>query len=261
MTTKKIFIDAGHGGSDPGAVKYVTESKVNIKVANYMADYLEKTYICSVKKDISANTLPKICGDANRWDADLFISIHFNAGRGDGFEVWVYSKKNEALGEAIEKQVKKIGQNSRGVKIDPELIVLNSTNMKAALVECAFVDNWKDIKDWDENSELKEMGEAIAKGVADYLDLPRKKGKYYTVGETYTLQANVKVRTGASTKYRQKKRSELTAEGRKGSLNQTYAVLKKGERVTCLQTSNDGKWIRIPSGWICGREGDKIYIK
>ena len=240
--------------------KYVKESEVNIKVANYMADYLTENYDCSVKKDISANSLSKICGDANKWDADLFISIHFNAGGGDGFEVFVYNKANKAIGEAIEKQVKAIGQNSRGVKYDPELIVLNSTNMKAALVECAFVDNKKDIQDWDENAELKKMGVAIAKGVADYLDL---QNKYYTVGKTYTLQANMAVRTGAGTSYRWKKRTELTTSGRNSSLNQTYATLKKGTKVTCKEVKKNGDetWIRIPSGWICGRDGNTIYIK
>ena len=36
IMTKKIFLDAGHGGADSGAVKYVKESEVNIKVVNYM---------------------------------------------------------------------------------------------------------------------------------------------------------------------------------------------------------------------------------
>lgn len=78
------------------------------------------------------------------------------------------------------------------------------------------------------------------------------------VGGTYTLRANMKVRTGPGTGYRWKKRSELTTMGRAYSQNQTNAVLKTGTRVTCLQIT--GNWMKIPSGWICIRSGGAVYI-
>ena len=61
------------------------------------------------------------------------------------------------------------------MKYRPDLGVLRLTDMQAVLVECAFVDNKKDIKDWDENAELKKMGIALAKAAADWLNLPAKK--------------------------------------------------------------------------------------
>ena len=262
MATYKIYINRGHSNTDPGAVGYEVERKLAVKVGDYMEACLKANYKCSIKGNPGTmGSLTAIANDANKWGADLVVSIHFNAGGGDGFEALVYGPDRRDLGKAFEKRVIAIGQNSRGIKYRSDLGILRLTNMPAVLVECAFVDNKKDIRDWDENAELKKMGEALAHAAADYLGLPRKKGKYYTVGKTYTLQANMAVRTGAGENYRQKKRSELTPGGKKGSLDQTYAVLKKGERVTCLRTSNDGKWIRIPSGWICGRDGDKIYIK
>jgi len=78
------------------------------------------------------------------------------------------------------------------------------------------------------------------------------------VGGTYTLRANMKVRTGPGTGYRWKKRSELTTMGRAYSQNQTNAVLKTGTRVTCMQII--GNWMKIPSGWICIRSGGAVYI-
>lgn len=78
------------------------------------------------------------------------------------------------------------------------------------------------------------------------------------VGGTYTLRANMKVRTGPGTGYRWKKRSELTAMARAYSQNQTNAVLNSGTRVTCLQIT--GNWMKIPSGWICIRSGGAVYI-
>ena len=81
----------------------------------------------------------------------------------------------------------------------------------------------------------------------------------YKVGKTYTTQVYLRVRTGPSTSYRWKNRSELTSDGKRHAQAGTYAVLKKGTEVTCLQVS--GNWIRIPSGWICCKEGSEIYIR
>ena len=85
----------------------------------------------------------------------------------------------------------------------------------------------------------------------------------YKAGVDYTLQANMKVRTGAGTNYRQKKRSELTADGKAHALSGTYACLKKGTKVTCLKVVKSGSnvWLKIPSGYICAKQGNVIYAK
>lgn len=186
--TKRIYLDAGHGGYDSGAVGYVKESAVNIKVVEYMSHYLQKNYPCEVYKDTTSNdSLVTICNRANKWKADLFVSVHFNAGGGDGYEALVYSAANKKLGECFAKHVKAIGQNLRSpaVKYRPDLIVLNSTNMQAILNECAFVDNKKDIQDWDENAELKKMGEALAMAAAEWLGMTKKPVKTGTVQHTF----------------------------------------------------------------------------
>lgn len=88
-------------------------------------------------------------------------------------------------------------------------------------------------------------------------------GSSYAVGRTYTLLYNVKVRTGAGTSYRQKKLTELTADGRKHAKSGTYAVLLKGTKVTCKKVVISGSdiWLQIPSGWVCAKQGNSIYIK
>ena len=170
--SKKIYIDPGHSSIDPGAVGYVTERDLNENASKYMADYLKANYECEVKVDpITNDSLTVIANTANAWGADLFVSNHFNAGGGNGFEALVYAENRVDLGEVFEKHVIAIGQNSRGVKIRPDLGVLRLTNMPAILNEGAFVDNQKDIKDWDEDHELKNLGEAYAKAAAEYLGL------------------------------------------------------------------------------------------
>ena len=69
----------------------------------------------------------------------------------------------------------------------------------------------------------------------------------------------MKVRTGPGTNYRWKKRSELTADGKKNAQSGTYAVLKKGTKVTVMQVI--GNWVRIPSGYVCAKQGGATYIK
>lgn len=172
---KKIYINAGHSNKDPGAVKFETERKLNVKVAEYMNTYLKENYECETKMSVGTMTkLSDVSKDANNWKADLFVSIHFNAGGGDGYEALVYSEETKALGKVFEKHVKAIGQNSRGVKLRPGLHVLRETDMPAVLNEGAFVDNKKDIADWNDNAELKKMGEAYAKAAAEYLKLSKK---------------------------------------------------------------------------------------
>lgn len=172
---KRIYIDPGHSEKDPGAVGYAVERDLNEKTAKFMNEYLQATYVCETKVDpITTNSTSQVASNANAWKADLLVSIHFNAGGGDGFEALVYSNARKALGLIFEKHVKAIGQNSRGVKLRPDLGVLRLSNMPAVLNEGAFVDNKKDIQDWDEDHELKKLGEAYAKAAAEFLGLEKK---------------------------------------------------------------------------------------
>ena len=173
--SKKIYINPGHSNKDPGAVKYEVERELNVKVSKYQKEYLLANYDCQVRMSSGkVDSLSAISKAANKWGADLFVSNHFNAGGGDGYEALVYSNKSKALGNIFVKHVKAAGQNSRGVKLRPGLAVLRLTNMPAVLNEGAFVDNKKDIRDWNDDAELKKLGEAYAKACAEFLKLPKK---------------------------------------------------------------------------------------
>ena len=172
---KRIYIDPGHSEKDPGAVGYAVERDLNEKTAKFMNEYLQATYVCETKVDpITTNSVSQVAANANAWKADLLVSIHFNAGGGDGYEALIYSNARKALGQIFEKHVKAIGQNSRGVKIRTDLGVLRLSNMPAVLNEGAFVDNKKDIQDWDEDHELKKLGIAYAMAAAEFLGLEKK---------------------------------------------------------------------------------------
>lgn len=180
--SKKIYINPGHSDTDPGAVGYETERKLNVAVSKHMNDYLLENYECETRMNPgSMDRLADICNDANQWGADLFVSNHFNAAGGDGYEAYVYTEKRVEMGKIFAKHVNAVGQNLRsssvapGVKIRSGLAVLRLTDMPAILNECAFVDNMKDIQDWNDDEELKIMGIALAKATAEYLKLEEKK--------------------------------------------------------------------------------------
>lgn len=85
----------------------------------------------------------------------------------------------------------------------------------------------------------------------------------YRVGQVITTQVELNVRKGAGTKYAQKKRSELTADGKKHAKLRMYATLLKGTKATVQEVKKVGSdiWVRIPSGWIAVYYGGKVYAK
>jgi N-acetylmuramoyl-L-alanine amidase len=190
---KKIYINPGHSDRDPGAIGYETERRLNVSVSQHMRDYLLAHYDCEVKMNPGTmGDLATVCAEANKWGAALFVSNHFNAGKGDGYECFVYSEARRPLGQIFEKHVKAAGQNSRGVKVKPAFIVLNSTDMPAILNEGAFVDNKQDIGDWNDDAELQKLGIAYAKAAAEYLKLEKKAAPVAPAApETVTVKMEV----------------------------------------------------------------------
>lgn len=171
----KIYINPGHSNVDPGAVGCETERDLNVRTAKFMNEHLLANYVCETKvTDGKVNSTATVAAEANSWGANLLVSIHNNAGGGDGYEALVYSTKNKELGLIFEKHVKAAGQNSRGVKYRPDLGVLRLSNMAAILNEGAFVDNKKDIQDWNEDHELKKLGIAYAEAAAEFLKLEKQ---------------------------------------------------------------------------------------
>lgn len=245
MAKKKIYINPGHSNTDPGAVGYETERKLNVKVSNYQKEYLLENYECEVKMNPGTmKSLTTISNDANKWGADIVVSNHFNAfkkDKADGYECYVYSEKNRNLGKMFEKYVKAVGQNSRGVKIRSDLGILRLTNCPAILNEGAFVDNWKDIKDWNDNSELKELGIAYAKATADYLNLPKKAKKTTSSTKKNTSSDDFVVKVTATA---------LNIRSGAGTNYPVVGVIQDKGTYTIVETKNNWGKLKSGKGWI-----------
>jgi len=183
---KKIYLDAGHGGADAGAVgaNGLYEKNLVLKIQQYLISYLNSTYSdFTIKTTRTTDTflsLSQRASQANSWGADAFMSIHVNAGGGTGYEDYVYrsaSNASKAFQSIVHGQVQptllSYNHPNRGRK-SANYAVLRLTNMPAVLTEIAFIDNSTDAALLQNEAFLKSMGESYAKGIAVYLNLPRR---------------------------------------------------------------------------------------
>ncbi|KYC82562.1 N-acetylmuramoyl-L-alanine amidase [Bacillus licheniformis] len=180
---KKVWLDAGHGGTDPGASGYgLKEKDVVLKIVKYAKSYLEANYK-NVQVKLTRSTdvfyeLSKRASMANQWGADLFVSVHANAGGGTGFETFRYpgtAGKTLDLQKALHNEIlttmKAYGQIvDRGLK-QANLAVVRETHMPAVLTENLFIDRKEDADRLKDSGFLKAVGEAHARGIAKYLGL------------------------------------------------------------------------------------------
>ena len=88
------------------------------------------------------------------------------------------------------------------------------------------------------------------------------KSPQYTVGKAYTLQVELKVRTGPGTNYAAKKHSQLTADGQKHDKDND-GCLDAGTVITCKEVNVVGNdvWIKAPSGWMAAYYQGQVFIK
>ena len=190
----KVFISAGHGGSDPGAVaNNVKEKDLNLSIALACRDMLERHGV-SVKMSRTKDENDPVgeeVKECNSYAPDIAVSIHNNAGGGDGGEVFYthLGGKGKTLAENILAEMLNIGQNSRGIKTRVNsqgkdyYAFIRNTSCPAVIVECAFVDNASDLKILATESQRKSMGEAVAKGILKTLGvaLQSEKATLYRV--------------------------------------------------------------------------------
>ena len=187
--TKRVIIDAGHGGSDPGAVFEGRQEKDDaLRLALAVGRILENAGVevmYTRVTDVFDSPLEK-AQMANRSGADYLISIHRNAmpipGTASGIMSLVYEKGGtaELLGSNINRQLAGVGFEDLGVIERPGLILLRRSQMPAVLVEAGFIDNPQDNERFDES--FQEIAQAIADGVLRTLEEEEKiRPEYYQI--------------------------------------------------------------------------------
>jgi N-acetylmuramoyl-L-alanine amidase len=139
---KKIVIDAGHGGRDPGAIgkSGLKEKDVNLDIAKRLSRILKQEGVEVILTRSSDNfvSLEKRAEIANESGADLFISIHSNANRVrslNGFEVYYIS-----CDEGDSKRGYKTAQETR-LNLDKSCFASDSLELKAILWDMIYTSN------------------------------------------------------------------------------------------------------------------------
>lgn len=168
----KIAINAGHtkSGAGSGAVGCINESAETRKVVAALIPLLKQRghTVVNATVDTAATQaayLQQTVNIANKSKADLFISIHFNAGGGNGCECYTYKGKKVKQAQNINAQLQKLGFRNRGIKDGTAFYVVHYTTMTAVLVEVCFVDNCKDVQLYKQLGAAK-IAQAIAAGIA-----------------------------------------------------------------------------------------------
>ena len=175
---KKVFIDAGHGGKDSGAIgNGMYEKNITLPVALKVGEILTQHKVV-VKQTRTTDTFVELkdrAAKANKWGADVFVSIHCNAfdnPAAQGTET--FSHTNSTRGTALAKSIhdniiaKKLYTKNRGIK-KANFLVLRETKMVAALTELAFITNQQDATLL--KTKQNEFAAAIAKGILDFLGI------------------------------------------------------------------------------------------
>ena len=180
---KIIVIDPGHGGSDPGAsANGLLEKNLNLNICLKLVEKLSEydADIILTRDSDTAVDLKKRADTANRAPADLFLSVHCNAGGGEGFESYTHldaTASTLSTGEIIHREVAAfcLERNvaDRGMKA-ADFAVLRLTAMPAVLLELLFVDHPRDAGLLQNEVFLRDLTSAVARGSATALGLSLK---------------------------------------------------------------------------------------
>lgn len=192
----KVWIDAGHGGKDPGAVSNgIQEKDIALKVSLGIKQRLEAGYedvqvLLSRSTDVFLE-LKDRTSKANAAGADILVSIHCNAGGGKGgFESFRYTsasqnsiKLQSELHKAITGQV---GGIDRGMKAQ-NLHMVRESKMPAVLTENLFVDVAADADRLKQTSVIDTIIDGHVQGIAAYLGLKSKAKKAETLDKVIAI--------------------------------------------------------------------------
>lgn len=181
---KKIVLDSGHGGEDPGTIANgIIEKDLTLKISQYMHNRLNELGIDTELSRNSDETLspsirPERIQNLYGTGSDVIvISNHINAGGGDGAEVIYALRNSDRLSSIISDNLSAAGQNvrkyyQRRLPSNPDLdyyyIMRDTPNNETIIVEYGFADSTGDDVNQLKNN-WQDLAEAVVKSLATYV--------------------------------------------------------------------------------------------
>lgn len=174
-----VFVDAGHGGNDPGAVANgVQEKDVVLPISLFLGQALQSmgfTVYYARTNDVEIDLEPRVAA-AERINADVFVSVHANSLATNNSEIngiETYHSRNSPTGKELASYVHSqiisgTGASDRSVR-GAGFYVIAKTSMPAILVETGFITNPTEARNLSTPSYQKLMAEAIARGIDQFI--------------------------------------------------------------------------------------------
>ncbi|MBR5137649.1 MAG: N-acetylmuramoyl-L-alanine amidase [Clostridia bacterium] len=182
----RVIIDPGHGGQDSGSTyDGVEEKNLNLKIAQYLAEELEKRGVSYklTREDDTFVSLSDRANIANQYDGDVFISIHHNAiknaASANGTETLYFPSKDkmlllsgEELAQIVQNQlVSQLGTRDRGTVARSNLAVIRKTNMAACIAEIGYLSNSNERGQMVSESFQRAAAKALADAIQEALTI------------------------------------------------------------------------------------------
>lgn len=181
MEDLTIVIDAGHGGSEKGAIGCLgdEEKDINLKIALELADKLKQTGANVVMtRECDGNvSLDDRINIAKKNDANIFISIHLNSipdipmnvHKNKGTSVYYFNPNSKALAESLEHSIpKSAGTRKDGVRT-ASFAVIRPYNYIGVLIETAYMTNPNDSVLYNSPDFAQKVSDGILYGISQFV--------------------------------------------------------------------------------------------
>ena len=255
--TKKVVVDAGHGGSDPGALgNGLKEKDLTLQAARYMYNRLQELGIPAVitrDEDVTLerkDRINKILTAFGNSPDVIVVSNHINAGGGEGAEIVYSLRNNSTLADMAISNIAKEGQIARKTyqrrlpenpNKDYYFIMRETGQTEPILVEYGFIDTARDAKKLTTN--LDNYVEGVVKAIADYANVPytpptteeniyivKKGDTLYNIAEQFNTTVNdIKRLNNLTTNTIVLGQKLLIEENNESPSNTTTYKVKKGD--------------------------------
>lgn len=182
----KIYLDPGHGGTDPGAQGNGLNEKdvtldIALKLRNILLNEYQNVDVRMSRTGDTTKSLGQRTSEANAWGADYFLAIHINSAdsAAHGYEDFIYNGLSDSSPAAryrdiIHAEVMKVNELTDRGKKKANFHVIRESNMPAMLSENGFISNPHDAALMKQDAWRQKVARGHANGLARAFNLQRK---------------------------------------------------------------------------------------